>query len=371
MISKLRQQLSLLKTPTRIAIYTAIVAIIAFGGWVIFRKIHTAPVKQTELIRPVKTRLLGEGGNIRQLDFIGRISAKESVELSFTLGGTLIALPVKEGQQVTKGTLIAKINDSDQLSAYESAEVSFKKADADYQRYKNLYPLGAVSLSEFEQFKTAAEVAQANLDITNKKVADAKILAPFDGIVARLTADIGQTVAAGQTLAVLQNSDFISVAIDIPQRYISMYSSGKITAQAFFDQDPTTPYTLTLDEFSTAISPLTQTYEVKFIMQRPKGFLLLSGMTGEVVVQTEKDRTDGNFYLPSNAVFFDAESEGSAVWIVDKETMQVHQQLVTAGALLNDEIEITAGLESGQHVVTAGASLLHEGQLVTLYDEVE
>ena len=91
-----------------------------------------------QIVRPIKTMLVGEAEGIGR-NYPGNVQASQRVNLSFRVSGPLIELPVKEGEFMEKGSKLAKIDPRDYYIALNEAKARQIEAQADYDRYRDLY----------------------------------------------------------------------------------------------------------------------------------------------------------------------------------------------------------------------------------------
>jgi RND family efflux transporter MFP subunit len=124
-----------------------------------------------------------------------------------------------------------------------------------------------------------------------------------------------------------------------------------------------------MKEFAAQADPLTQTYQVVFVMPAPTGVRILPGMTATVIFDlSEAVMADAALSIPAVAVFADNEGK-PGVWVVDAKTMKVQRRPVTTGELSGSEnILIKAGLNLGETIAVSGVSTLREGQTVRAFD---
>ena len=170
-------------------------------------------------------------GQIRNLP--GTVRATDRVDLAFQVSGPLIELPVREGQRVKRGDLLARIDPRDYETSLRNAKGTMARAKAavdyavaEYQRYRNVKATdaGAVSDSIVHLKYTAQAVAQADLQSAEAGLAAAQdqlnytqLRAPFSGVIARRLVDNYQEVAVKQPILSLQNMTDIEVLVDVPE----------------------------------------------------------------------------------------------------------------------------------------------------------
>jgi len=331
--------------------------------------------------RPIKLMAVGSDltGQTRKLP--GTVRATKRVDLAFQVSGPLIELPVKEGQRVNRGDLIARINPQDfetslrnAKGAMARAKASVDYAIAEYQRFRNVKATdaGAVSDSQVHLKFTAQAVAQAGLQSAEAGLAAAqdqldytRLRAPFTGLIARRLVDNYQEVAVKQPIVSLQNMSDIEVLVDVPESMMAPIRETKPRLYADFASDPTRQFELKIKEAALLADSMTQTFQVVLVMPAPAGIRILPGMTATVSIEFAKVPEDeGGIVVPAVAVWAD-DAGHSMVWVVDTKTMAVHRRAVTTGDLTGtDSIKIRAGLAPEEVIAISGVSKLQEGQVI-------
>ncbi len=331
--------------------------------------------------RPIKLLTIGSNlsGQTRKLP--GTVRATERVDLAFQVSGPLIELPVREGQRVKRGDLVARINPQDFETSLRNAKGTLARAKAavdyavaEYQRFRNVKATdaGAVSDSQVHLKYTAQAVAQAGLQSAEAGLAAAQdqlnytqLRAPFTGLIARRFVDNYQEVSVKQPIVSLQNMTEIEVLVDVPESIMAPIRTTKPRMYADFAADPSRQFELKIKEVALLADPLTQTFRVVLVMPAPDGMRILPGMTATVSVEFATMPADeGNVIVPAVAVWADNAGH-SMVWVVDTKTMAVHRRAVTTGDLTGtDSIKVTEGLNPDEVIAISGVSKLQEGQVI-------
>jgi multidrug efflux system membrane fusion protein len=344
------------------------------------------PAKTVETIRPVKLMKVGGSlaGKTRKLP--GTVRAADRVDLAFQVPGTLVELPVKEGQTVKKGTLVARIDPRDYETNLRNAEGVLAKAQAglvyaiaEYKRYVKVKETDAGAVSDsMVALKLAGEkVARADLQSAKATVAAAKdqleytrLKAPFDGVIAQKYVDNYKEVQAKEAVLSLQNVIDVEVIIDVPELMLAPIRKTLPRFYAEFTADPIHRFELQIKEFATQADSVTQTYRVVLVMPAPTGIRILPGMTTNVSIEfTEDAETGAEILIPAIAVFAD-DAGHSQVWVVDPQTNKVQRRMVTTGDLSgSDSIRIISGLSPDETIAVSGVSKLREGQMVRALEE--
>ena len=335
-----------------------------------------APV-ESKAPRPVKTMVLEASGATGMRQYPGRVRAASRADLSFEVAGKLIELPVKEGQVVEEGELIARLDDRDLSANLKSAQAEADNAAANFARGAKLVKDGFISKTDFDPLTSKRDVTAAELVKAIKAVEDTRLLAPFSGRVASRLVENFQDVQAKQAIVRLQDIEQLEVVVDIPEnRAIRIRDEGRQAAKvhAVFEAAPDREFPLTIKEFSTEANPETQTFEVVLAMPQPEGLLLLPGMTAMVWAESTEAGQGGaadTFAIPATALYAD-DTGKPHVWVVDTQSNTVAKRAVETGELGGTaSIRVTSGLRAGEMIAVSAVSRLREGMEIRPIDKVQ
>jgi len=331
------------------------------------------PVTETEVVvRPVKILTIDDTGGGRVLGYAGQIEAGETADVSFEVAGRIIELPVVEGQEVSQGELLGRLDPADFQSRLDQAEADYRAAESVFKRYEELVATGAVSRQDFDLQKRNFEVAQAARETVRKALSDTRLLAPFAGNIGRTYVDSFTNVQAKQAVVLLQDMTTLDVVVTIPEQDWSRARPGqtpeetteRVKPMVSVSTFPGRQFPARLTEISTVADPVTRTFSVRMKIDPPEDVNLLPGMTANVTVTVpgDDDRVTGTqaAMLPSTAVFSD-DAGNPSVWVVDAETMQVSRRKVEVADMTGSEIRVLSGLQPGDRVAVSGVNNLREG----------
>ncbi len=321
---------------------------------------------KTHEIRPVKVFHISGPEEIVQRSFPGKVDASSKADLAFLVAGKIIEFPVKEGQKIEKGQLVAKLDPKDFEIAVQEAKSKAEYEKAQLERKTTLVEKGFVSKSEFEAQRTASRVADTNLDTAKQNLTYATLVAPFSGEISTRYVDNFQTVKVNEPIVRLQNRDNIDIIVQVPESIAIHYKEGSNTGiEVEFDSAPGKHYSASVKEVSAKADPDTQTYKATLIMPAPEGLNILPGMTATVFVkfQSTTGTNTGQYMIPASAVFAD-EKNNSYVWVIDPKTNEIFKHPIKIGKLENESIQVTEGLSPGMDIVAAGAKFLMDGEKV-------
>lgn len=319
--------------------------------------------------RPVRVLKLQGGTSWVERSYPGKTSAQDSVEISFEVDGKIMELPMRKGMRVARGDVLAKLDARDFENDLAAQKADYEKAVTELNRYRGLYEKDAVSQQELETRQRDKDVAEARMKIAQKKVEDAVLRAPFDGVVANKYVDNYQSVRTKEPIALIQNNEGVEVSISMPERDLAVVQTSKLeSAAAVFDAFPGQSFELKLKDYETQADPVTQTFKVKFIMPNPAYLKILPGMSANVKVRLaarEGVPAAPGFAVPAAAVSPDAGGK-PFVWVVDPADRTVHRREVVLGQVTGTEnIQITGGLLENEMIAVSGIYQLRDGMKVT------
>ncbi len=326
------------------------------------------PVKQVEQVRPVKLFNIESASYDDGRLFPAKIKAQGQADMAFRLGGELVKLPVLQGQEVTKGELVAQLDDRDAKNLLLLREADYELAQADFARKQQLLEQKLISQALYDDAKAKLKVARASLATAKDQLSYTKLLAPFDGVVAKRLVDNYQTVQPTQIILSLQRNDSLDVIIQVPEALVLQTDKKEVTEQLAasvrFAIDDNKFYPVSFKEFSTQVNANTQSYEATFSLAQPKDIEVLPGMSAELKLIHKEEQGLGIAIIPMAAVSMDDASGLSRVWLYDDKTQLVSSRVVELGQLRSDGIEVISGLSRNDVIVAAGVIHLKEGMKV-------
>jgi len=331
-------------------------------------------IEVQEVARPVKTMLVGmsESGGIR--NFPGSVDAGQRADLSFRVDGKLIELPVKEGDDVKKGQILAKLDTKDFQIVVNDRSASFSRAKADFTRAKKLVGPGHISRMDYDRIEADYKSRLADLNKAKQKLSYTILKAPFAGTIAKRYFQNHEEVTFNEHVFALRNNSLLEVKINVPESIMQrIITDDDIPVKASFDSVPGKSFPLTFKEESTQADAKTKTFQVTYTMPAPKSLNVLPGMTATVTADLSRELAGDTldvFYLPVSAVTGDAKLE-SRIWVVDEKTMTVHPLSVKLGMMKANQVDVLDGLSGQERVVIAGAGYMADGMKVLLMHQPE
>jgi RND family efflux transporter MFP subunit len=335
-------------------------------------------LEPVEIVRPIKSFLIEatSSGGIRTFPAI--IDAGRKAELSFRVSGVLKQLPVKKGDRVTAGQLIAALDPTDPQIVYNDRKANFDKAERNFTRAKELIKKGNISKMDFDKLEADYKSATAALKAAQQDLNYTRLTAPFSGVIALRYIENFEEVQAKQPILVLQDISELEVKFDVPESLLRGINSeseeqtrDEVSVTASFADIPGSKIPLTFREINTQADAKTQTFQVTYTMPEMASAKILPGMTAKVTVDISRfDNGTAIVTVPASAIVGDYKLDPQA-WVIDSESMTVAPRPVKVGRLLGENIEVFEGLQEGDRIVTAGTPFLVEGMKVRLMPDRE
>lgn len=315
--------------------------------------------------KPALTEIVSIQSN-DNLSFNGIIRAAERADLAFRVGGRLISISVKEGDEVKKGQVLATLDPRDAKTALASAELEHKNSKLEYDRAKTIFKKSqAISISDLDAITTRYNLAGNHVDEAKRQLEYTELKAPFDGFIGRKLVDNYVQIQANTPLLTLHDLSDLEVVINVPHNVV-LSGTNSTKANAVLSSIPGVEFPLTLRTFATEPDPISQTYPVALGFSDLKGYPVLPGMAVKVI--PAKDNTTlGSMSIPLTALVPDNQGK-QFVWVVD-ESNNVSKRYVDVGTLSKDRIIIKDKLNRGERIIIAGVSSIKEGMEVRPYTD--
>lgn len=326
---------------------------------------RTEPATVQQSVRPAKVFVVRAPGQVTNHEFVARVEAAQSIDLSFEVDGVLAQLPVREGQTVGRGQLVAALDPTDFQLAVREAELEVRLASQDLDRKRRLLAQNGIAASLVEDAQSMLELQQVRLEQRRESLAKSRLVAPFDAQVARRWLDNHVQISAADPVLRLNDLHELQVVAGIPEQLLVTVNTERVAGiEAAFPFAPERRFPLSYRENRGEADAVAQTYEVSFSMQRPPDFNVLPGMTAAVRIGLRPPAGAPALPRLPAAALLSGPDKRFYVWVVDPESRAVHRQPVEVGAPDAAGIPVLSGLEEGVMVVAAGARQLQEGMRV-------
>ncbi len=318
-----------------------------------------APAQPLRTVRVMKIDGAAVSGS---LTFPGEVRARYESRLGFRLGGKIVERRVDVGAVVKRGQVLARLDAQDAALNAAQAEAARALAEAEAKRYRDLRAKNFVSQAVLDAKETALKTATAQAGMARNQAGYATLTADRDGVVTAVEAEAGQVVAAGQTVVRVAEGNEKEIVIAVPEGDVEKVRTAEGFAVALSSL-PGRSWAGRLRELAPGADVATRTFTARISVPEADESVRL-GMSASV--QAKVSSGDTALRLPLSAFF--TRNDQANVWVVDPATQTVTLTKVDTDGVAGNEMRVKAGLQPGQLVVTAGASLLEPGQKVRLPD---
>jgi RND family efflux transporter MFP subunit len=318
---------------------------------------HSKKENATESMPPVAVRIAAVMDKARTSneEVVGTVQPKLRAVIEAKVSGKIEKVLVAPGQQVKAGDLLAQLDAREIQAKLDQALAVREQATRDLERARKLFEQKITAQAEFDTVQARERVAAGAVTETQTALSYTKIVAPFDGVVTRKLADVGDLAAPGKPIVEMQNPAALRFEADVPEALVQDIKIGdKLPVRV---SAVTTDLEGTVVEMAPVADPSSRTFLVKLDLPPTEG--VRSGQFGRVLVPTGK--TDAVF-VPASALIVRGQME--TVFVAVNGHAQL--RLVRTGKHTNSEVELLAGISRGEKVVTEGAAELHDGQPITV-----
>lgn len=304
------------------------------------------------------------------IEATGTLNPFEEVFIGAEIDGIINSVRVNEGAAVSKGMLLATIDDVEYNQGVVSAQAALKQAEAthantriEYSRKEALYKEELVTKQQFDDVSTRltlsesdVERAKAAVSIAKQKLAKTKVHAPLTSRVKEKLVSQGDFVKNGTRLFTLIQPNPLKLRFSVSERDVGRIKIGQdvaIRVDAFPDREFTGKVSIVFP----SLDEKTRTLSIEALISDKEG-LLKPGLFARVVLYTGGPKD--TVVVPITSLLY----EGDRIRVYVVEGDKAKERLVKLGNKYGEEMEIAEGIEEGEKVVVAGQQGLSEGAKV-------
>ena len=330
-------------------LYTAL--ILANGFWILpacGNKVQDTKAKTAQPIA-VDVMITKHASFSQTLDASGTVQAQEFVELKPEVSGRIVKLNINEGETVTEGTLLVKLNDDDLQAQLRKSQSQLDIAQRNLKRLKSLLDANGLNQQEYDIADNQVKNTQADTDYTKAQIRKTEVRAPFTGLIGLRNVSPGAFVSNTSILATLQQVTSLKIDFVMPEDEAGILRKGnKVHIQSDNNNE-------LFDATIAAIEP-----QVNVGTRNLKFRALLSSRTSKlnpgafVKVLIDAGKTNSAIMVPSNCII--PESRNKKVALI--KGGKVAFTVVEIGYRGNEQVEITKGLNIGDTIAVNGLLFL-------------
>ncbi|SHG75967.1 efflux RND transporter periplasmic adaptor subunit [Flagellimonas flava] len=300
------------------------------------------------------------------LELQGDVMTKQNVLVYPEMGGTLYRVYVKEGQKVSKGQVLASIDDGGLSSQLAQMKTQAALAKTTFERQKRLWDQSIGSEIQYLEAKTSYEAQESAVKQMQSQVGKSTIRAPFSGIIDDVIKDQGTVVSPGPGSEVFRivNLSNMYIEVEVPESHLPNVTPGK-NVNVYFPVLGDSVSTK-VRQTGNFINPGNRSFTAEIPVPSQNG-KVKPNLTAKVMIN---DYTNENAILiPQSIVSENAEGE-QYVYLVEADSASSDaiaiKAIIETGKTQGDYVEVLEGVESGDGVINEGARSVKEGQKVRI-----
>lgn len=283
------------------------------------------------------------------------LEAPNEAQVVAKTSGVLLQLLVEEGDTVKAGQVLARIDPERTRLEVRRSEALLRKLEAELARSKELFERKLIAADVFEKIRFDVQTQQAVYDMAKLELSYTDIVAPISGVIAQRMAKIGNLIQLNSALFRIVDVSRVEATLNVPERELATMQAGA-PVQVQIDALPGLTFNGRVDRISPVIDAGSGTFRVVCAFEPDAR--LRPGMFGRVRVLYEQ--REDVLTVPRAALLED-DGEAAVYRVVDGKAKRTPVQL---GYLSGEVVEIRAGLEAGDAVVTTGKVTLRDGASV-------
>lgn len=311
---------------------------------------------------PVTVAEVGRERTVFPLRVSGTLAPDSSSRLSFLVAGVIGQCLAEDGQRVSKGQVLARLDQRQIQAQADQAKAALDKAGRDLERAQSLYDQKVASLEQLQNARTARDVAATNEEMASFALERSVIVAPADGTVVRRLAEQGEAVGAGAPVfAFASRAGGWRLRVMVSDRdFVAVRRGDRATVR--MSAWPDRAFTAYVADLAEAPDPTTGLFEIRLAFDGdPAGFV--SGLFG--TAEIESGAPLDCFVVPPEAVV-DENGGEAKVFVPDPSGGSARARRVRIARMTDSKVYLTKGLEGVPSVVARGAAFLSDGSPISV-----
>jgi membrane fusion protein, multidrug efflux system len=318
------------------------------------------PKKAAEAkVKPVSVATLNPETFKRYVELQGTVDAKSSVLVSPKSAGAITAMYVKEGDRVSVGTVIGKIDDSILRESIEEVKTQLILINTLYEKQKNLWDQKIGTELQYLQAKNNKEAVEKKLVTLNTQLSQSKIVSPMAGVVDQVISKVGEMASPGMGVVRVVNLSNLKVSAKVSDTYAASVKQGDEVIVKFPDLKKDLKARISF--VGTTVDPLSRTFTIEANLPSVKD--IKPNMMAQIQIN---DATAKNA-LVIDQNFIQSTENGQVVYVAATEGNKkvAKARPIKTGLSYNGKVEILEGLSAGDQLITLGYQEVSDGQTIT------
>lgn len=311
----------------------------------------------------VKVEPISKSTFSNQIEIQGLVESNLDAQLTAEYGGRISRILVREGQRVSQGQILVRLDASQIYNQLAELENSIALAETTYNKQQQLWDKNIGSEMQYLQAKANYEGLLKSRETLKTQISKFTVKAPFSGTIENINAEIGEIASPGFPIMQLVNNNQLSIKASAPEKYIGNIKNGDKVSIYIPSLDKT--ITETIKSVGNYINPANRTFTFYTSLKNKTD--LKSNMLAKIRLQeyakeniiqvpTELVRNDGN-----NDYVFIATQDSIGRTVVHKKVIKILKSFI-------DKTIVESGLNEGDKLITAGYQSVIEGDPIKIVE---
>jgi membrane fusion protein, multidrug efflux system len=295
------------------------------------------------------------------IDVLGRVQSDQNLLVSPESAGNIVEILVKEGQKVSKGQILARLNTSSLDRSIQEAEINLELATTLFERQELLWKQNIGSEVQYLQAKTNKESLERRLQSLKAQQSMSAITSPVNGVVDNLIQKQGEMASPATPFARIVNLDRVYITADVAETYLNKINNGDSIQISFPVLN--TVRNATINRSSSVIDPDSRTFRIRVDMNNQDNQILPNLMA---VLKLRTYKNPSAIVVPS--ILIKRDITGDFLFVADAQdgNVKARKRYIVRGLNDNNNTIVESGLNPGDKIITEGYAMVVDGAFLNV-----
>lgn len=287
----------------------------------------------------------------------GTLLPFEHTEIHPEVAGKVVALSIREGAFVKKGTLLVKLFDDDLKAQLNKFNVQLKIAEKTQQRQDELLKIGGISQQDFDLSILNVSTIKADMQILRAAINKTEIRAPFDGVLGFKNISIGAYITPQTVITTISQVNKLKLEFSVPEKYTNKVKVGNYVS--FTTETSSKKYSGRIMAMESTITQENRSLKIQAIVEQVDKAITAGGFAN---VDFNLGEDANALMVPTQSIIPQARDKKVIVYRDGNADFNT----VTTGIRDSSKVEILSGLAMGDTIITTGLLSIKPGSKITI-----
>ena len=287
----------------------------------------------------------------------GTLLPFEHTEIHPEVAGKVVALSIREGAFVRKGTLLVKLFDDDLKAQLNKFNVQLQIAEKTQQRQNELLKIGGISQQDFDLSILNVSTIKADMQILRAAINKTEIRAPFDGVLGFKNISMGAYITPQTVITTISQVNKLKLEFSVPEKYTNKAKVGNYVG--FTTETSSKKYSGRIIAMESAITQENRSLKIQAIVEQVDKDITAGGFAN---VDFNLGEDANALMVPTQSIIPQARDKKVIVYRGGNADFKT----VTTGIRDSSKVEILSGLSMGDTIITTGLLSIKPGSKITI-----